>query len=750
MANLEMGSQSQESFDTTWARALNEQEMQTMFDDKFFKDLESNDPLVKIEKIERDWKVYFSKPDEDKTKLREVWQGGTFVDIFYISKENWDNIVNRRTSISWAVQTAQAETQQLSQEVAATTTPQESPETLWASIEARTDALLDWFEDFSKKRPISKRPWESHDTKERLKEVIRNDIAYLKSVKRELKRYTYTCNPEIFQENLDALESHKQPLIEARQIIAGWGNTSELPTILTSLRDIKRADKFENKMAKYNKKVNELLKDATLKRLWNEDMEWFQDYLEDVWSGAIEHPAQHPFYTQHMRDFQHIQSINPTLYSQITTCQNPNRGGRTGWGETVVVCPWQWTSQCEWQKWVFDKWWEMFSDMLVKAGLIDENDTTKKEARWKFGKAALIWLWALAVYKIITTKWPTRWWWIWWSAAVLIWMANKESLYKWYNDAFWSSNPSAEDVAAQMDAQAGANRPTTPETQEIIDNLISPTTTTVWAIWWIKINTLISENIVSNDNNWKFQFDYNKYNDYVNNNVTDPDEKVLNLQASEKLKDNPSWLDSWLKSMWIVNMDILQEIWKDDKRLMDTDLIEDYFDNLNSPLNAELRKQWFKPKNTEARYKIMYLNNWKKNISDSDLIKYISDWLIVLRDESLAEYLDNDIVDLTKKCMRWCENIKFSTYEELLKSVKLTAWIIENFKWRTTARSDNPFHLWVGWFVWNIQFNDGVFIDTDVVKSSIFSNTLEKVSPTLNNNKHTYVAYLNKLWKAAS
>jgi hypothetical protein len=39
------------------------------------------------------------------------------------------------------------------------------------------------------------------------------------------------------------------------------------------LRDVKRADKFENKMAKYNQKVNEILKDATLKRLWNEDTE---------------------------------------------------------------------------------------------------------------------------------------------------------------------------------------------------------------------------------------------------------------------------------------------------------------------------------------------------------------------------------------------------------------------------------------------------------------------------------------------
>jgi hypothetical protein len=39
------------------------------------------------------------------------------------------------------------------------------------------------------------------------------------------------------------------------------------------LGDINRASKFENKMAKYNEKVNRILQDATLKRLWNEDME---------------------------------------------------------------------------------------------------------------------------------------------------------------------------------------------------------------------------------------------------------------------------------------------------------------------------------------------------------------------------------------------------------------------------------------------------------------------------------------------
>lgn len=755
MANLETWSQSTDLFETAGARKLNEQEIQTMFDDDFFDDLESDDPLKKIYMQEINDKVFFEKPDNvnfgnpesSYTKSRLVWQNNVFVDRFFISKEDWENIKNRRDNLNWAIETTQTETQQLNDEVTQTATP----ETMWSSIEARTDKLLDRFDKFNDHWPQPKRPWESRRTLERLKAVVRNDIAYLKSIKKELQRYTYTWNPEIFEADLDELERQQLILEDVRQRITRWDDTSDIPTILWSLRDVKRADRFENKMAKYNQKVNEILKDAAMKELWNKDMEWFQDYLEDVWSGEIEHPAEHPFYRQYEKDFAYIRDNNPMLYVTVTTCQNPKR--KKWWQQWesynwsyVVVCPWQPKKQCEKKPWVFDKGGEMFSDLLVTAWVIDENNTAQKEAWSKFWKVALLWLWAFAVYKMIKEKDWKRWAWIGWTAAVLLGMANKDGLYKWYNDAFWKSNPSSNEIITQMNTQAGVDRTTSVEVQEIIDNLIDPTSTVIWAIWWININTLISEDIVSADNDWKFEFNYDKYKVYVENNVTDSDEKILNLQAGERLKKDPSMLHKWLQGLWVSNMDILQALWQENDRLMDTDLVWNYLEYVDSPMMANLYEQGFKPKDTESRYKIMSLSNWKHNISNYDMVTYISEGLVVLRDESLTRYLNSNIIDLTNKCMKWCD-IKFSTYGELLKAVELTEWIINEFKDKP-ARDDQPFHLWM-WLTWNIEYNNGIINDTDVINSNIFKDTLEKISPNLAKNKHAYVKYLNALWKAA-
>ena len=776
MANLDVWSQNKDLFETTGARELTEQEIETMFDDKFFDNLESNDPLIKIEKQEIGWKVYFEKPDPNTNKIRKVWKNGVFVDKFFVSNETWNNIVNRRNGVSWAIQVAQTETQQLNENVTNSNTSRESAETqqlnqnerssstshesvewLWSSVEARADELLNRFDEFDK-RPIPKRLWESHKTKERLKSVVRNDIAYLKSIKRELKRYEYTYDPEIFQKDLDELENHRKILEDVRQRIVRWDDTSNIPTILWSLRDVKRADKFENKMAKYNQKVNEILKDATLKRLWNEDTEWFQDYLEDVWSWAIEHPEQCRFYKQHERDFLYILSINPTLYATITTCQNPRRQNTDQYTQQCIAqctSAWRgnWAWHCEKQKWIFDKWGEMFSDLLVTTWLIDENDTTKKDAWSKFGKVALLWLWAFAVYKIITTKKWERWTWIWWTAAVVLWMANKEWLYKWWNDAIWKSNPTPTEVMNYMNYQATwGTRPTSAEAQDILDNLISPSTTTISAIWDIDINDLVDEHIISTNNNWNFVFDYQKYKEYVENNVVDEKVKELNLQAGERLRDNPQWLHMWLAAMWITNMTALQELWEKDTTLIQCDSAWNYCENLQSPINAEISKEWFKPKDNASWYQIMYENNWKSAISRGNMARYIREGLIVPKDNSLALYINSPLTNLEHKCMTDCGNIRFGTYEELLKAVKLTEWIMTEFKGRTTACNNHPFHLWAfqpgNWLVWNIQFNDGVVIDTDVIHSTILKNTLKDISPALDDNKHTYVNYLNQLWNS--
>ena len=750
MANLETWAQNQESFETIGARELTEQERETMFNDDFFDNLKSDDPLEKIQMQEIDWKVYFQKPapvdsfnpETSYTKVRFISSDGVFVDRFYVRKEDWENILNRRNNVNWAVQSYQTEARQLEKTV------QNNAEILWSSVEARVDNLLNILEDLSNKWPLSKRPWESARTKERFKAVIRNDIAYLQSIKRELKRYNYIYEPELFQRDLDEIEWHIQLLEEARQIITKWWNTSRLPTILASLGDVKRADKFENKMAKYNQNMNEILKDATLKRLWNEDMEWLQDYLQDVRSGKIEHPSLHPFYMQHMADFAIIQGINPNLYATITSACVPMRRWQAYSWVATPLCPW--ARQCERQPWVLDKGGEMLADWLAKIWLIDENDTTKKEAWSKFGKVALLWLGAFAIYKIFTEKWWKRRAWIGGTAAAVLWMAHKEDLYKRWNDAIWKSNPTPQEVLYYANNAAGNTTPMWPEVKEIMDNRISPATTTIAAIGNININSMIENDIISKDNTWKFVFYYDNYVAYVEANEQDPRVKEMNLQAAESLKKNPTWLHEWLICLWIANMDALQKLWQTADNLLESNTAINYINNISSPINAEISKQWFKPKDNASWYQIMLENGDKTSISNKDMARYIKEWLVVLKDDSLAQYLDSPIINLEWKCMVGCENMKFDTIEELLKAVKLTTWIMEHFKWRK-ARDNHPFHLWAfqpinNWLIWNIQFNDGIITDIDVIRSNPINNTLKEISPTLNNNKHMYVNYLNNLW----
>jgi hypothetical protein len=75
------------------------------------------------------------------------------------------------------------------------------------------------------------------------------------------------------------------------------------------------------------------------------------------------------------------------------------------------------------------------------------------------------------------------------------------------------------------------------------------------------------------------------------------------------------------------------------------------------------------------------------------MARYIREGLIVPKDNSLALYVNSPLTNLEHKCMTDCGNIRFGTYEELLKAVKLTEWIMTEFKGRTTARNNHPFHL---------------------------------------------------------
>lgn len=80
----------------------------------------------------------------------------------------------------------------------------DNPELLISEV----DYLLWWFET-NKTRPKAPRTAENRYSKHRFEQVIRDDITSLKSIKRELSRYTYTTNMDYLAAYVETMKWHK-------------------------------------------------------------------------------------------------------------------------------------------------------------------------------------------------------------------------------------------------------------------------------------------------------------------------------------------------------------------------------------------------------------------------------------------------------------------------------------------------------------------------------------------------------------
>ena len=468
-----------------------------------------------------------------------------------------------------------------------------------------------------------------------------------------------------------------------------------------------------------------------------------------VWSGEIEHPEQDKFYTKYKKDFEEIRNKNPWLYGDITT-------KRERYYNPTYASDWYNQSYrnqpeiCRRKKWAFDQWWDMFSDLLVKAWIIDENDTTKKAAWSKFGKIWLLALWAFAIYKIFTSKWKARRWWIGWSIGGLLALNNADKIKDWFGDAFGNKNASNEDITNTL----GVDNP------EIINQYINPQVTTLHCIGGIPIKTLVDGNMV--EEKWgKFKLNSANYKAHIDRNtIMTSQEKKMNLDAMQKIENDKSktLLHNWLTSMGINSIkDFKNLAWNDPKTtLVDTPNVSNYFKSLSSPINAELETEWFKPTSPEAWYEMTSEYSWSKP-SNVQILDRINKWYLKLAEDN--KYSLNDIMshpeikNLWDKTIKWFENssgnlIKFNTYKELFDAAKLNEFIKNNFKWKTAVSTD-PFHVDISW---NIEFDNAHWYEpwtneTNIINSNYFKNTLKNISPTLHQYKDEYINHLNSRWK---
>lgn len=199
--------------------------------------------------------------------------------------------------------------------------------------------------------------------------------------------------------------------------------------------------------------------------------------------------------------------------------------------------------------------------------------------------------------------------------------------------------------------------------------------------------------------------------------------------------------------------------WSDqNKTLLDSPKIAEHFENVSeSPVNAMLANEWFKPKDSKSWYEIT-----QDHYSDGDwnqkLIEWMKKWLIKLsnnKNYTLEKMINRPEIDLENKTMQWFKNsswnlIKFKTYEEVFDTMQLTDFIQDNFKWKT-AISREPFHIST---LWNIEFDNTIWYEvwkneTNVINANFYKSTLNNISPTLWQQKEDYVKYLNDRRKAA-
>ncbi len=744
---------------------INKDQLKDYFDNRFFDDL-VNDRV----KIKQQWKNYiFEQRDINSSQISD---NNEFIKKFYVDKTIFQDYLKeqqKKEEVSlesdlllteffnemdtqnklkktqeWVIN---KQIQKLDKDVEQLTKIddiRDNPELLKSEV----DNLLNRFEA-NKKRPRAPKSSENKHSRHRFEKVIKDDISSLKSIKRELNRYTYTTNMDYFADYVDTMKWHKEQLEKVRQMVSTWKNTAEIPAMLDSIKDVKKEVLFQDIAASYNVEYNKMLKDATLAKLLNKDLEWFQEYLIWVWSGDIEHPEQDKFYEKHKKDFQEIQSINPWLYKEITTkkqkIDNPKKESVSPEYRNAQItrnnryCSKAWF-------WAFDQIWNMFSDLVYRW-----ENPEKKEARAKVGKIGAIVWWVVLGFKFIQSLFAKKWTpWKWTNVALywgwLLALFNIPKVIDWTKTVFGKDPEKIEEwLGVKNNAE--------------YQRYIKPPIATMETIWWIPIKTLLDLWIIEEKYN-KLKLNYNNYENYVKQtNLSDKEQERL-IKSMDKIKKDESLLSDWLSLLWINSIKSLEmEAWSDPtKTLLDSPKMAEHFKNTaESPVNTQLAIEWLEPVSAQARYE-MTKDYDPNNFGNHKTIEWMKNWLVKLKDDNrnyiLEEMLKHPEINLTTKTINGLKNnawnhIQFQSYEEMFKTAQLTDFIKNNFKWKTAKSPDpDPFHITL---LWDIEFDNAKRYEiwnpeTKVINSNFYKNTLEKISSTLWKNKESYVKYLNERW----
>lgn len=660
--------------------------------------------------------------------------------------------VSQNNEVSWDTQTSDVVTEST-----------DSVETESLSIDEEIQKLLDWFKEFKTPWPKAPKLWESKNTKSRLKQVVKDDIQYLKNMEKELWKYNYIYNPEVFVSDINQLNDHKEKLERVRQIITKWWNTTEIPWIIASLKDVKRAKKFENKMSNLNLEMNTLLKDATLLKLWNKDAEWLQNYLIWVRSGEIEHPSQDEFFRNYQKDFEEIEKTDPELYVKITTKKQKASKYTVSHTPTWYIVCWNAPQTYSKKESFANKWWKAVADILEKLWVNAEWDPRKRAAREKAWSLLAIW-WAIVLwfsfFKNLFSKQSeneNKRRKVAWYGAGLLALLNIGWVEQWFKDVSWSSSG---EVANNMNNVLTQTWMNSNEISEEMQSYVNAPLTVMTALSFIPINTLISEWIVSDTpGTGTLKFNFDKYMLYINTILPDTPENAVErknlIESARKINETEWMLSSGLSAIWVNKMDDLKVMWANDDTLTLKGSptvaanFANHIERVWSGVNAVLYRENLKPKDATSREKIVH--EYDESKWNTQIIKWMKDWLIETKwtprytAEQVKILSTNPNINMEWKSL-YGLSLSFGSYDELFRVHQLTSYIKEQFK-NKPAKSLNPFENTISW----IEFNDTKWWqiwknETDVIKWHIFNNEIKDISNTLNKHRKEYVNFLNEWW----
>ena len=618
----------------------------------------------------------------------------------------------------------------------------------------KCESLLDWLK------------W-NRESKRALKDNVNRAIDDMKVMIED--EHIYETKQSQYKNRLGKIifdyYSNREP---ARQIIMMWWRVPVINWTADTKREARRDNRRARDNAEYQIDFSELKKNTAIYNIiWVSASEWW-DYCDFVWQWWI--AIGHPVYVQHKAGFDDINMYNPDLYRALTPewqitystyCQRDPQRYEAYCRENNIVCAPQSYNR---------RFWDRFANMMEQIFPERMNRDPRQRQAWSniWSLLAIWWtifMWFKALQSLKKDKeWNRNWWGFAWWAAWTLALLNADTVINTIQDAFnW--HPAEK---SRMLSEAFRKYWFTDETaRDMVDRYVWAPVATMSALHFIPIYELESQHILE-DKNGEFEFNYANYEKYINQLRRTNSQKDQVLKAWKKLDEDKSvW--TWLKAFWIATWEKLRSLfWSDKtKTLADTDEVKNWWDHMVERVkcwvNTELYNNGLRikdPNNVDAIMKEYEEKKDSKKISEL-ILEWMKAGLLEFSEDrpyTMNEMLANNDIDLENMTMRWfkysewANEVKFSTYKELFEVVYVTDWIKRNFKWRTTAKDESPFHINTRW---QLDFNDTEWYDLHRWDATVISLREFKNMPTIKDNKDirdAYVAYLNdwrikSLWK---